>query len=96
MAHYSLPRRNGNRSDIGSRPGLCAKYLDRTRGKRLAGRRVQPTLGLRFFAILLLSLASAEGLVMLLGVGSVVSAYTMDLPPAVSYTHLTLPTIYSV
>jgi len=81
MAHYSLPRRNGNRSDIRSRPGLCAKYLDRTRGKRLAGRRVQPTLGLRFFAILLLSLASAAGLVMLLGVGSVVSAYTMDLPP---------------
>src|SRR5450756_1904658 len=81
MAHYSLPRRNGNRSDIRSRPGLSAKYLDRTRGKRLAGRRVQPTLGLRFFAILLLSLASAAGLVMLLGVGSVVSAYTMDLPP---------------
>jgi 1A family penicillin-binding protein len=47
----------------------------------LASRRLQPTLGARFFFVLLLSLVGAGGLILFMGIGSVVAAYTVDLPP---------------
>jgi len=72
--------RRGERSDIRKNPGLTARYLDRTRDRRLA-RSVEPDLGWRFFGLLILSLLAAGGLLLLMGVGSVFATYTTDLPP---------------
>ena len=80
MAYYDVPGRRNSRPDMRARPGLSARHMDRTRAKRLAARRTQPTLGFRFFAVFALFLASAIGAVILLGFWSVVYAYTVDLP----------------
>ena len=81
MAYDGLPRRSGSRSDVRSKPGLSSRYIDRTRAKRLAARRTQPTLGWRFFSVLIFSLVATTGLITAMGIGSVVLAYTADLPP---------------
>ncbi len=81
MAYFDTPGRGGNRPDIRSRPGLSSRYLDRTRARRLAARRTQPALGFRFFAVLLIFIVSVIGALTILGFGSVVYAYTVDLPP---------------
>lgn len=81
MAGNGYPHRNSERPDIRSRPGMASRYLERSRGKRLAVRRTQPTLGGGFFFVLILSVVTALTLVAMLGFASVVFAYTVDLPP---------------